>query len=90
MNDSEHHRRSWPIGPNWKRKVTKMHKLTPPDADCPKCGCERAFVDRPEYREIHGSADGISGVMEWECGVCGYAMFTEPLDGKAPRPSSIE
>ena len=21
-----------------------MHKLTPPAADCPKCGCEHGFV----------------------------------------------
>ena len=65
-----------------------MHKLTRPDADCPKCGCEHGFVGRPRYREMFQSADGISGVMEWECGVCGYALHTSPLDGKEPPPSS--
>ena len=57
-----------------------MHKLTRPDADCPKCGCENAFSRVPRYLEVMGSADGISGVMEWECGVCGYAMHTKPYD----------
>ena len=71
-----------------------MHKLTRPDADCPKCGDEKKFAfstSIPRYRTLFGGADGTSsGVMEWKCRVCGYAMHTEPLDGKAPQPSSIE
>ena len=68
-----------------------MHKLTPPATDCPKCWCGDGFVGQPpQYRELFQSADGISGVMEWECGVCGYELHTTPLDGKAPPPSSID
>ena len=61
-----------------------MHKLTRPDADCPKCGCEKAFSRVPRYRETTASTGRRSGVMAWECGVCGYELHTSPLDGKAP------
>ena len=65
-----------------------MHKLTPPAAHCPKCGCENAFSTRvPRYLEIMTSTGTgrTTGVMVWECRVCGFAMHTEPLDGKARR-----
>ena len=57
-----------------------MHKLTRPNTDCPKCGCEDGFPGVPKYREIIGSADGISGMMVWECWVCGYERHTKPYD----------
>ena len=66
-----------------------MHKLTEPEADCPKCGDEHAF-SVPRYQALIGAPDGVYGVMVWECGLCGYKLHTEPLDGKAPRPSSID
>ena len=59
-----------------------MHKLTPPAADCPKCGCEHGFIGHPRYREMIGGADGISGVIEWECEVCGYAQQPAHWMGK--------
>ena len=35
-----------------------MHKLTPPETDCPKCGCEHAFPWHPRYQEMMGSRMG--------------------------------
>ena len=61
-----------------------MHKLTPPAADCPKCGHETAFPWHPRYQEMIGAADGVIGVMAWECQICEYELHTKPLDGKAP------
>ena len=63
-----------------------MHKLTPPAADCPKCGCDDEFGKQPRYQELLGGADGITGVMIWECATCGYELHTSPLDGKVPLP----
>ena len=68
-----------------KGDATQMHKLTIPETDCPKCGCEYVFKG-PRYQELLGGADGISGVMEWGCGVCGYKLHSSPLDGKVPLP----
>ena len=66
-----------------------MHKLTRPDADCPKCGCENALVGRPRYQETGDLLTGVYGVMIWNCDICGFEQHTEPLDGKAPRPAGL-
>ena len=39
---------------------------------------------RPRYQELMGGADGVYGVMVWECVVCWYELHTKPLDDEAP------
>ena len=57
-----------------------MHKLTPPAADCPKCGYAHGFMGHPRYREMMAALDGsIAGVMTWKCGVCGFELHTSPF-----------
>ena len=60
-----------------------MHKLTPPVTDCLKCGAEDSFIV-PRYQAMVGGADGVTGVMIWDCLICGFELNTKPLDDEAP------
>ena len=58
-----------------------MHKLTPPATDCPKCGAAHSFIV-PRYQALMGAADGETGVMAWDCQICGYEMHPKPSGTK--------